>query len=175
MKSNEIWKDIPEYEGLYKASSLGKIKSLNYNQQKYEKILKPVKQANGYYLINLKGKVLLLHRVIAKTFIENPKNYKTVNHKDGNKSNNRVSNLEWCSYSDNLKHAYKNKLKTATSNHLKKKIIQLDKNGDFIKIWSCSKEAEKELGIDHSNILSCCSHKNHFKTAGGFKWEYYFK
>lgn len=168
----EMWKDIKGYEGIYQASNLGRIKSLNYNQQKYEKILKPVKQKTGYYLVNLKGNALLLHRVIANTFLENPNNFKTINHKDGNKANNSVDNLEWCSYSDNLKHAYKNKLKIATSNHLKKKIIQYDKNYNFIKIWGCSKDIERELKISHSNISKCCKHILHNNTAGGYKWEY---
>lgn len=168
----EIWKDIKGYEGIYQVSNLGRIKSLNFNQQKYEKILKPQKAKHGYYLISLKGNQKLLHRIVAQTFIDNPNNEKVVNHKDGNKLNNNVENLEWCSYSDNLKHAYNNKLKIATSNHLKKKVIQYDTKGNFIKIWDCIKDIEKELNIKHSNISKCCKHKIHFNTAGGYKWEY---
>lgn len=167
----EIWKDIPNCKG-YQASNFGKIRSLNYNQQNYIRILKPVKQATGYHLVNLKGKVLTVHRIIATTFLENPNNYKCVNHKDGNKNNNNVNNLEWCSYSYNLKHAYANKLKIATSNHLKKKIKQYDLNKNLIKIWDCSKDIQRELKIDHSNVLACCKHKKHYNTAGGYIWEY---
>ena len=167
----EIWKDIPNYIG-YQASNTGKIRNKNYNNQGFTKELKPIIQKTGYYMVNLSGKVLLLHRVIADTFIPNPNNYPQVNHINGIKTDNSVDNLEWCTCSYNLKEAYKNKLKVATSNHLKKKINQYNLGGFFMKQWESTKEIERKLGICHTAITNVCKHKKHYNTAGGYKWEY---
>lgn len=107
----EIWKDIPGYEGLYQASTYGRIKSLrryrfNHNKKQIveERILKPG-VVNGYLRVALwkdaKQKNILVHRLIALTFISNPNNYKEINHKDETRQNNHVDNLEWCSHKYN--------------------------------------------------------------------------
>lgn len=111
----EIWKDIVGYEGLYQISNLGRIKRLKklivlQNGGKYyleEKILKPGKNSRGYNLVVIKGKALRIHRLVAETFIPNPENKQQVNHKDGNKNNNRAENLEWCTCKENVNHAIK--------------------------------------------------------------------
>lgn len=110
----EVWKDIPGFEGEYQISNMGKVKSFSRYQE--GRILKPwLTKGNGksgYYYISLGRKHRqLVHRLVALTFLI--KNNQTVNHKDGNKLNNRVDNLEWVSYSENNKHAYTNKLKKA--------------------------------------------------------------
>lgn len=97
----EIWKDAVGYEGLYEVSNLGRIKSLIDNHgNSREKIVKPIKNTHGYFTVNLskdkKQRSVRLHRLIALTFIENPNNFPYINHKDENKTNNRVENLEWC-------------------------------------------------------------------------------
>ena len=93
---NEIWKDIKGYEGLYQVSNLGRVKSERKNR-----LLKPRLQKNGYLRVNLydknsKRSTKSVHRLVAKAFISNPNNLEFVNHKDENKTNNVVSNLEWC-------------------------------------------------------------------------------
>lgn len=113
----EIWKDIPNYEGLYQASNFGRIKSIQYfnhtNNKIYprDKILKPILNEKGYCRVDLsksgKSKRHRVHRLVAKTFLPNPYNLLEVNHIDGNKQNNNVNNLEWCSRSYNMKEAYK--------------------------------------------------------------------
>ena len=120
--TKEIWKDIQGYEGLYQISNLGRIKSLermiitsnNITKKISEKILKPCLRKNGYYSIvlqkNNKSKYYTIHRLVAKEFIPNPNNLPQVNHKDGNKLNNNINNLEWCTNSDNTQHGYDNKL-----------------------------------------------------------------
>lgn len=98
----EVWKDIPGLEGYYKCDKLGNILSLNYNKTGIQKILKPNKGDRGYYSVQLKGKIYTVHRLIAKTWIPNPDNLPQVNHKDENKLNNRVENLEWCTAKYNI-------------------------------------------------------------------------
>ena len=118
----EIWKDIPGYEGLYQASNLGRIKSLdkvvfqkakNNSVSKHiykGKILKPILHDNGYNYVTLNYKIISVHKLIAKTYLENNEKLPQINHKDGNKTNNNINNLEYCSASYNMKHAYKNNL-----------------------------------------------------------------
>ena len=102
---NEVWKDIPDYEGLYQVSNLGRIKSLNFNKTGKEKIMKP-RTGNRYYMIALwkNGirKDYLLHRIIAETFIPNPQNKPFINHKDENCFNNSINNLMWCTHKENM-------------------------------------------------------------------------
>lgn len=121
---NEIWKPVIGYEGLYEVSNLGKFKSIDRVVYQYKsrtgtgikkgKLLKPW-QSKGYFYIKLckpdcKEKTTLLHRVVAIAFLSNPHNLPEVNHKDGDKRNNSVSNLEWCSSQYNSKHAVENGL-----------------------------------------------------------------
>lgn len=107
----EIWKDIPEYEGLYQISNYGRVKSLNYRRMNKENILKPRVDKKGYIHYALKKnkmtKEYKAHRLVALMFIPNPCNKKQVNHKDFNKQNNFVDNLEWCTNGENQKHSYK--------------------------------------------------------------------
>lgn len=102
---NEVWKDIPDYEGLYQVSNLGRIKSLNFNKTGKEKIMKP-RTGNRYYMIALwkNGirKDYLLHRIVAETFIPNTENKPFINHKDENCFNNSINNLMWCTHKENM-------------------------------------------------------------------------
>ena len=102
---NEVWKDIPDYEGLYQVSNLGRIKSLNFNKTGKEKIMKP-RTGNRYYMTALwkNGirKDYLLHRIVAETFIPNPENKPFINHKDENCFNNSINNLMWCTHKENM-------------------------------------------------------------------------
>lgn len=104
----EIWKDIEGYNGLYEVSSTGKVRSWKGNSQEP----RPIKQFvnSGYYKISLHNngiskRCVPIHRLVAETFIVNHKNKPFVNHIDGNKLNNNVANLEWCTHAENHKHA----------------------------------------------------------------------
>lgn len=102
----EEWKSIPGFEGIYQISSEGRVKNA------YGRMLKPETTRNGYQRIRLfDGKKYLLHRLVASTFIPNLENKEVVNHKNGVKTDNRVENLEWSTWSENVKHAYATGLK----------------------------------------------------------------
>lgn len=111
---NEIWKDIKNYEGLYKISNFGRIKSKN-KKTNYQWKIYNQKETKNYPQVGLmknnKLKVIRIHRLVAETFIPNPNNYKEINHIDGNKNNNSVDNLEWCTHKYNIRHAIKNDLR----------------------------------------------------------------
>ena len=111
--SQERWCDIPEYEGKYQISNLGRIKSLsrtsnnrNGSFKTKEIIMKPMKASNGYLIAclwkNNKQKKFIIHKLVADAFIPNPNGYKEINHKDENKENNIVDNLEWCNHKYNM-------------------------------------------------------------------------
>lgn len=172
MEEKEIWKsldciDYPNYE----VSNFGRVKSLNYNHTGKEKILKPVENRYGYLKValfqNTKEKRYTVHRLVASAFIPNDNNLPCVNHKDENKKNNNVSNLEWVTYKENINYGTRNE-RARKANRIP--ILQYTKEGVFIRDWDSAKQASEELGINSSNIASCCKEK--LKTCGGFIWRY---
>ena len=166
----EIWKDIEGYEGLYRVSNLGNIKSVRNSI-----ILKGKDNGYGYMqvvLYNGKRKKLYTHRLVAKAFIFNFDNKTEVNHIDGNKKNNEVSNLEWCTHSENIIHADKNGLRNppkGIKSKKSKKIFQIYKNGKT-QLWGNITVASDKFKINRGNIIKCCKGKR--ATAGGYRWEY---
>lgn len=178
----EIWKDIKDYEGLYQVSNVGNIKSLNYNKTKQEKNLKFGIDTSGYKVVNLwkngKGKMRTVHRLVAETFIPNPNNHPIINHKDENKQNNTISNLEWCTCEYNLnysKNSYnKENLRKRMMNNRnanEKKVICITTG----QIFRSMAEAGRKYGVDRSSISACCRGKqNHAGNLNGKKlaWIY---
>ena len=166
----EIWKDIEGYEGAYQISNFGRIKNKI-------KILSPQINNCGYLRIILKNKHYSIHRLVALAFLPNPENKPQVNHIDGNKTNNYVTNLEWVTASENQKHNYKNlhfkppMLGKKGKNHVaSKNIYQFDIYNNFIKKWDSIIEASNSLNINSCNIVNCA--KGNRKTAGKFIWKY---
>ena len=163
--------------GLYEVSNFGKVRSLNFNRENRVNELRPYKNRSGYLAVtlfnNYKEKVKTIHRLVAETFIKNSENNAFVNHIDGNKLNNCIDNLEWCTPQYNTREAYRiglNKAKKGSEHHLSRKVKQYDDNDNCIKIWNCIKDIEKELGFKTSNISACC--RNEIKRAYGYKWKY---
>ena len=182
----EVWRDIPEYEGLYQVSNYGNVKSLarnNCNVCLKDRILKYSKNHQGYKQVALfkksKQKSFKIHKLVALAFIPNPNNYPCINHIDGNKQNNCVDNLEWCTYSHNNKEAFRLKLKKPINkgnfneksfNH--KQVVQYDLQGNLIRIWGSLIQIKRELGYYCCPISNCCHKRKGFYTAYGYKWDF---
>ena len=163
--TNEIWKDIKGYEGLYQVSNLGKVKRLVGKGCKKERIIKP-NLVRGYCQVRLSKdgivKPLYLHRIILETF--NPvegMDKLDCNHRDENKENNCLNNLEWLSHKENVNYGTRNERAAVT---LGKAVRCLDDK----KLYSSMNEASRQTGINISGISRCCQNKQ--KTAGGKHW-----
>lgn len=182
----EIWKDIIGYEGYYQVSSIGRVKSMareriykNGYRPLQEKILNPSYNSRRYYTVVLQKNGVkstkTVHRLVADVFIPNHLNKKTVNHIDGNKSNNNISNLEWSTYSENNQHAIDTGLrksywtgKKKDNSYHNKKVIQYDEN--MIKLHEYKSITEAKMVTGANNISICCIGIQ--KTSGGFIWKY---
>ena len=175
-EEKEVWKDIQGYEGKYQVSNLGNVKSLQYRNKHEEHLLNKGYQTNGYYFYtlmkNAKGKNFLIHRLVASHFIPNPDNLPCVNHIDEDKSNNKVDNLEWCSYIYNSNYGTAIERRVKTSADKRPNILQYTLDGKFVKEYSSITEAERCTGIKKGNICSCCKNRIGCLTAGGYIWKY---
>ena len=178
----EIWKDIEGYEGLYLVSNLGRIKSLSHlvisNRGSYmskERIMTLVYDACGYQQLRLSNKGVKktqkVHRLVAKAFIPNPNNLPEINHKDENKANNCVDNLEWCDRNYNMQYGIN------THRH-RMPVAQYTLDGLLVKQYNSIKEASSETGICDTSIGKCATKRvvdkkrgTIAKTAGGYIWK----
>ena len=191
--NKEIWKDIKDYEGLYQVSNLGRVKRLEWKrfslgkwQTMKEKILKQTISTTGYWHISLNKNgshnTYKVHRLVARAFIPNPDDLPCINHKDNNPLNNKVENLEWCTYKYN--NNYKDHNKKLSQSRLGKKASDetrqklRDSNPKMVSvqcieteiIYKSINEASRKTGVDASAIGKVC--KGKYKTAGGFHWKY---
>ena len=175
MRNKEIWRDILEYEGLYQVSNLGRVKSLKRKYRKNENFIKTHKNKNGYISVILSknniSKNFLVHRLVAQAFIPNFNNLLEINHKNENKSDNCVSNLEWCSRKYNVNYNNLNKrINRINRKDLSKQVCQYDLKGNFIKEWVSVMEIQRQLKYYNSAICECCNGKR--RNAYGYIWKY---
>ena len=165
----EKWKNIKGYEGLYKISNKGRIKSLKRKYRLNDIILKQHHVKDLYCYVTLSKKNInyqvTIHRMLAETFIPNPFNKTQINHINGIKYDNRLDNLEWVTASENTQHAINNGLFTTCV-----KVVQL-KNGVEIKTFNSMRDASRISEIESSSISRCCN--GILKSAGGYNWELY--
>ena len=165
---SEEWRDVVGYEGLYQVSDQGRVKSLKWNK---ERILKPSMDKDGYLLVTLcaggKPKTLKVHRLVCEAFHENLENKSDVNHLNEIKTDNRASNLEWCTRRDNINHGSRNE---RLGKALSKPVGQYMSDGDLVKIWPSVIEAQRQTGFSSASISLAANGKS--KQAHGYRWEY---
>jgi hypothetical protein len=173
---NEIWKDIQGYEGLYLVSNLGRVKRMYKNRPSV--IRKGTIDKDGYLRIGLskdcKYKYFYIHRLVAMSFIENAENKPCINHINGIKNDNRIDNIEWCTYSENIRHADKTGLRACPKGkdcHMFGKLNGLHHNSKIVLntqtgiYYDCAKEAAKAHQYKYSTLKSYLNGGNHNKTS----------
>lgn len=169
----EEWRAIAGYEGSYEISSLGRVKS---HWRKKENILAYNVSKDGYLHVllwkNNKMKKFRVNRLVAFAFISTIEGKIYVNHIDGIKSNNQVSNLEWCTASENELHKCRviYKYPIRRQNRIGKRVAQFSMNNEKIAEYASTKEAWRITNTDYSAISKVCLGKN--KYANGFIWKY---
>lgn len=183
----EFWEDVKGYEGLYKVSNLGRIKAINKYYRHTEKNLKQITRKDGYKQIGLFkngiGKNFYVHKLVAEAFLDK-NNFKympdenrvqidlkklQVNHKDENKTNNCIENLEWCTIKYNNNYGTLIERQRKAKNRVKG-VIQLKLDGSYINKFYSISEASRETGVTRTSIGECC--RGERKQTGGYKWKY---
>lgn len=174
----EIWRDIPGYESLYQVSSMGNVRSLNYNHTGLVKVMHPSIDNRGYKCVLLckdkKVRMWRVHRLVAITFLPNPDNHKIINHKNEDKTINTVSNIEWCnsSYNNTYGNRIKKVIEANKKNGRSKTVCQYTLDGHLVRIWGSANEVQREIGYSQIYISRVC--RGLFKTnvAYGYIWRY---
>lgn len=178
----EIWKDIEEFKGCYQVSNLGNVRSLDRSivitnhkgtwiQHYKGDIMKQRTDRYGYKTVMLyadgQRKNCKIHRLVAIAFLSNPENKSTVNHKNGDKQNNAVDNLEWNTSAEQNIHAYKVGLKLIHC----KPVLQIDiETEEVMQEYPSIREAERQMKVSQGTISDCLNGKQ--KTCSGFYWKY---
>lgn len=173
----EVWRSTEGYEGFYEVSNMGNVRSVTRHSVDGKflkgKILKQGLSTSGYkHVVFCKDGVkkdMLVHRLVARAFLHN-NGFTEINHKDGNKCNNIVSNLEWCdrAYNCNYNGVSERNLLKATKS-ITKRVLQT-KDGVIVGEFESMREAERLTGIYHESISACC--RGERCSAGGFNWSY---
>ena len=189
----EYWKSIKGYEGIYEVSNLGNVKALSRDikscygctAHRKEKIMSVQKDKYGYLVVPLtrngRQKTRKVHRLVASSFIQNPKNLPCINHKDENKANNFVavesdgtvdfekSNLEWCTYKYNSNYGT---AKYRWSDKNKKKVSKYDICGNLLATYNSIREAAEANNARISGISMCCSGSKKYSVSAGYVWRF---
>lgn len=150
----EVWKDIEGYEGLYKVSNLGNVYSCYINRN----LKNGISDGYKFVILNKNGdkKFSLVHRLVAEAFIPNPDNLPLINHKDEDRLNCRIDNLEWC---DHVYNATYNDAHVKRGKALSKHVYGYDNSGNLIYEFCSTREATRKLNLPNSRIVDCCNNK----------------
>lgn len=181
LNGNEEWKDIPNYEGIYQASNLGRVKSLEkidaLGHRLKEKILKPQINHRGYYRVNLYKNSIqnnyYIHRLVFEAFNGPIPEGLQVNHINEIKTDNRLSNLNLMTAKENINWGTRNERAGKVLKNRKdqsKSVLQYDLQDNFVKEYASTRQVERELGFAQRHICECCNGK--LKTAYNYKWKY---
>ena len=169
----KLWKEIPDTDGKYLISADGEVMAIS-RRVKFGNVFRWTKtnirtarkKENGYLELEILGKHHYIHRLVAEAFIPNPDNLPCINHKDENKENNSVENLEWCDYSYNAN--YGTRTKRAKEKQFGDRFVVI--NLDTGEVYKTPKDASRANGIHNDSISRVCKGKS--KTAGGYRWRY---
>ena len=170
MINNEIWKTIEEFDN-YEVSTLGRVRNIETG-----KVLKPTLNGSGYYKVGLfkqnKRYTRNIHRLVATEFIANPENYPCINHRDEDKTNNSIENLEWCSYQYNNNYGTRleraAKAITGSLNYGAKRVKCIETG----EIFLCTADAARKYGLERCAVSNASNPKHIQRTAGGHTWCY---
>lgn len=185
----EEWKDIIGYEGYYEVSTSGLIRSVdrlvkNGHAEYIRKghVLTPSLSNSGYLQVRLsirqEIKPFYVHRLVAEAHIKNPNNLPQINHKDEDKTNNKVENLEWCSRKYNMNYGtfpqrrLEKALRERNDESRSKKVYQYDYNGSLINFFASLHEVERCTGIKQDKISKSCRKKGSRRTCNGYVWSF---
>lgn len=170
----EMWKDVQGFEGLYEVSNLGNVRKKGSQKNKVIEVNK-----RGYARVQLwkanKGKKYSVHRLVAMAFIPNTHNKPQVNHIDENKQNNKVTNLEWVTQTENHNHGtIRERISKSLTNNPKKSkaVAAYDDSGNMIFSFPSVYEAERQTKINNCTIRDCIHHRKGIKHAGGYIWRF---
>lgn len=161
-----MWKIIDD-AGMYSVNENGEVRNNNTGR-----MIKPVETYNGYLRVGIHGRLCRIHRLVAEAFIDNPCHFTQVNHKDGNKRNNNVANLEWVTASQNAQHAFEHNLREVnyTGIHDRRPVFQMALDGTIIQRYESIIDAERATGCNNSTISKVCKGKQ--RITHGYKWRY---
>ena len=176
----EVWKDVHGFEEAYQVSNFGRIKRKertdSNNRTHKERIMSPSMYSNGYMNVELrmnnKKRRTSVHRLVAEAFIDNPLNLPQINHKDENKANNHVSNLEWCTAQYNIRYNDGVKRRRNTAILKSNVVCKYNMKGEFIEKFDCATDAAISVNGKCSEIVSCCHHRPHSLSYKGYMWRF---
>lgn len=186
INTEEVWRDIEGYYGKYQISNIGNVRSVDFYVERKDgktafikgRLLKQSICPKGYPRIKLSQgktnqKTIRIHRIVALAFIENRENHKEINHINGNKTDNRVENLEWCTRKENMQHCWDNGYR----DHLKINLSDKNRKGGIIglsedgvkSIYFRTSFCAKTFGYNPRNLRYWANKK---LTRNGYKWGY---